>query len=81
MSGFTIVEFSLEDVTDFVPLTWVKGDSCYWPADVGKLLSPSQTRLRDNPLSEPNKKWRQVPILIKYISTGKDTHGIYCIVQ
>jgi hypothetical protein len=71
MSGFAIVEFTLESEIDFVPLIWIEGNHCSWPADLGKPLSSSQIKLRDNPRCKPHRKWRRVPVIVRYICGGK----------
>ena len=73
MNGFAIVDFTLEKSTDFVPVNWIQEDYCLWPADEGKSLNSSQVKERENPASVPDRKWRKVPISIKYLSGGKES--------
>ena len=62
--NFVVVDFFQEEVVDYVPLTWVKGDKCAWPTSGGKKLTLAQNKLRDDPTSTPDKGWTWYPIKI-----------------
>ena len=44
--NFVVVDFFLEEVVDYVPLTWVKGDKSAWPTSGGKNLTLAQNKLQ-----------------------------------
>jgi len=64
MASFAVVDFYDEEVIDFVPLNWIKGDRCAWPVAAGKKLSQSHKKLRESADSKPEEGWHWYPVAI-----------------
>ena len=67
MSKFAIVDFYEESKIDYVPLNWISGKKCAWPAPLGKPLTSAQNKLRDDSTSLPGQDWTKC--LVKIIRT------------
>jgi len=62
MAKFAIVDFYKESKIDYVPLNWINGKKCSWPAAEGKSLTCSQNKLRDDPTTVPGDDWIKYPV-------------------